>query len=47
VTLKSGGPLMTVTKNDGNEVWCTWFDQKKERQGQFFDEVALRPANPD
>lgn len=26
VTLKSGGPKMTVSEINGNEVTCTWFD---------------------
>ena len=46
VTLKSGGPPMTVTKREGGRVWCEWFDGKAT-QGRYFDEIALRPAKAD
>jgi uncharacterized protein YodC (DUF2158 family) len=47
VALKSGGPKMTVTpKRDGTRVWCDWFEGK-ERQGQYFEEILLKPAKAD
>jgi uncharacterized protein YodC (DUF2158 family) len=45
VTLKSGGPHMTITKIDGGRAWCEWFDGKAP-QGRYFDMVALRASNP-
>ena len=45
VQLKSGGPIMTVTQIDGNEVWCQWFDDKKPEEMKFIARVPdLRPS---
>jgi len=44
VALKSGGPLMTVTRVEGGRTWCEWFDGKVS-QARFFDETVLRPAS--
>ena len=47
VTLKSGGPLMTIRKIESAQALCDWFDAKKERQTQYFDLSTLRPAKAD
>jgi len=48
VTLKSGGPLMTIEKRETDgRFWCTWFNEKKQPDGRYFEEVLLRRANPD
>ena len=44
VALKSGGPLMTVTKVEGGRVWCEWFDGKAP-QAQIFEETVLRAGS--
>ncbi len=36
VRLKSGGPLMTVDSINGEDVWCEWFDEKKNPQSKSF-----------
>ena len=41
VTLKSGGPKMTVSWVEGNEVGCVWFDGPKE-QGSSFKVAVLQ-----
>jgi len=46
VALKSGGPHMTVTKRDGSRHLCEWFDEKRNHQSQYFEEIVLRPADP-
>lgn len=46
VRLKSGGPKMTVTEV-GEEVYCEWFDDKKEPQGRGFSPTSLKPAGSD
>ena len=47
VMLKSGGPHMTVTKVDGDRVWCEWFDEKKKPTGRYFEKVILRRSKAD
>jgi uncharacterized protein YodC (DUF2158 family) len=45
VKLKSGGPLMTVKKREGDgRVWCEWFDGNQP-EGRYFDEVVLKSVN--
>jgi uncharacterized protein YodC (DUF2158 family) len=46
VRLKSGGPVMTVTKVDREEVECSWFHDGELRQGKFNRE-ALKDASPE
>lgn len=51
VQLKSGGPQMTVESVEEKGVICTWFDAKKIRMQDRFDEVTLahvaaRPLRP-
>ncbi|TNE37205.1 MAG: DUF2158 domain-containing protein [Alphaproteobacteria bacterium] len=46
VMLKSGGPVMTVTKIEENstgreKIWCVWFDSKGVRQTSNFPPEAL------
>jgi uncharacterized protein YodC (DUF2158 family) len=42
VTLKSGGPKMTVNKvQDDGTLWCIWFDDKHVQQGAEFDPSDL------
>ena len=43
VMFKSGGPQMTVRtiKGDGN-VYCEWFDDKKQPQGRAFAPDQLK-----
>lgn len=47
VTLKSGGPSMTVTTVEDYygtlSAWCVWFDAKKQCNGTF-NVQALRQA---
>lgn len=35
VTLKSGGPAMTVAWVDGNEAYCEWFVESKVTGAKF------------
>jgi uncharacterized protein YodC (DUF2158 family) len=35
VILKSGGPSMTVSDVEGDEVICDWFDGKKRMRDSF------------
>ncbi|WP_199728308.1 YodC family protein [Achromobacter sp. K91] len=41
VQLKSGGPLMTVTSISGNDVSCTWFDEKNKVNTRSFPAAIL------
>jgi uncharacterized protein YodC (DUF2158 family) len=36
VQLKSGGPRMTVEEVHEHEIWCKWFNDKKELKGEGF-----------
>ena len=44
VTLKSGGPEMTVTAVEGDSIRCTWFEGKKPPHEKAFPYGALRRA---
>lgn len=44
VTLKSGGPDMTVTDTSMGQIACVWFDGKKQVYGSFPAE-ALELSN--
>lgn len=47
VVLKSGGPVMTVTKVDGPLVECQWFLKgNKLERGSFPGEALAPPAPP-
>jgi uncharacterized protein YodC (DUF2158 family) len=39
VTLKSGGPKMTVFKIDSVDVWCEWFDGNEHKRDYFTNSV--------
>ncbi len=41
VRLKSGGPVMTVSKLINNFVHCTWFDEKHKLQSGSFTPEQL------
>lgn len=47
VSLKSGGPKMTVTSigktqfSDELSVWCEWFDDKMKAQSGTFSLIAV------
>ncbi len=47
VKLKSGGPMMTVTRVDSfgirTIVRCTWFADSKKEQGEFPPEALVSP----
>lgn len=42
VILKSGGPRMTVDLIDGEDVQCTWFDDKNALEQRSFKSNLLR-----
>jgi uncharacterized protein YodC (DUF2158 family) len=45
VQLMSGGPIMTITKqNFGGDYWCVWFDGDT-RQESRFSQATLKPAD--
>jgi uncharacterized protein YodC (DUF2158 family) len=48
VTLKSGGPLMTISKIEPSvgeqRAWCEWFE-KNQPQGRYFSFVVLQHAD--
>lgn len=45
VKLKSGGPLMTVSIINGEEVYCEWFDSQGKYMSQAFRAVVLVLVN--
>ena len=45
VTLKSGGPDMTVQSTEGDHVWCQWFGGRKLERGRF-PIASLTPVAP-
>ncbi|GIC28380.1 DUF2158 domain-containing protein [Vibrio cholerae] len=48
VTLKSGGPLMTVTARDYMENFiCTWFGPNQELKSGSFPSAALVASSDD
>ena len=44
VTLKSGGPKMTVAWVEDGQAYCEWFDTKFETQSKTFDLNVLALA---
>jgi uncharacterized protein YodC (DUF2158 family) len=42
VRVRSGGPLMTVTSVQGDQVNCSWFDQNGQSESQNFPVFALK-----
>lgn len=42
VSLRSGGPLMTVAMVDGQTAYCEWFRDDQEPQGRSFALSSLR-----
>lgn len=49
VVLRSGGPLMVVSRAGGHWVWCQWFRDKElqtaSNDGHAFAATSLRPAS--
>lgn len=41
VTLKSGGVIMTVEKDDGSRIVCSWFDSAGALHRDYFPRAAL------
>ena len=41
VRLKSGGPLMTATAVNGENITCEWFDTQDQAQSRTFKTLAL------
>lgn len=41
VVLKSGGPKMTITEINGEDIECQWFNEKNEVEVNTFNEVSL------
>jgi uncharacterized protein YodC (DUF2158 family) len=47
VKLKSGGPVMSITSNDGGgRWWCDWFSKDGKVDSKAFPEAALVAAEP-
>lgn len=47
VTLKSGGPVMTVESVDYDDsFWCSWFDGKQDKT-RVFKTIALKKVDPE
>lgn len=44
VQLKSGGPDMTVTSVQGEEIWCIWFAGKKLETESFYKGTIIQVA---
>lgn len=46
VTLKSGGPKMTVSWIEEGSAYCQWFDPKMEPRGESYKLVVLERIRP-
>jgi uncharacterized protein YodC (DUF2158 family) len=47
VRVRSGGPLMTVTRVQGNQVICSWTDENGVlRSGSFITAILTAPITP-
>jgi uncharacterized protein YodC (DUF2158 family) len=48
VELKSGGPIMTIskieTRSDGNRALCQWFDERGEAKQAYYPLTSLKPS---
>lgn len=42
VSLKSGGPQMTIATVDGQSAFCEWFTDDQEPQGKSFHLTSLK-----
>ncbi len=42
VTLKSGGPRMTIASVDGRSVLCEWFADDQQPQSRSFTYTSLK-----
>ncbi len=47
VQLKSGGPLMTVSDIDNDEVYCNWFDKNNKLVENSFRLLQLKIVDED
>jgi len=47
VTLKSGGPLMTVKAINSENIECIWFDRRENLHVRVFDWRCLKLGNSD
>lgn len=43
VRLNSGGPQMTVTEMDGDELTCKWFDSEQASHEDEFPLACVKP----
>ncbi len=46
VTLRSGGPKMTVEHADAAQAWCVWIDKGKQQRGEFSHTTLMKPPAP-
>lgn len=46
VTLKSGGPFMTIESVEGGVCKCTWFDDKNQLQQATLNSNLLKRREP-
>ena len=42
VQLKSGGPVMTVSEDEGDSVWCQWFEKSELKSSSFKRHVLAK-----
>ena len=47
VQLKSGGPPITVSDIEEEDVWCEWFDKKGVHHKEVFDVAMLIKVEKD
>ncbi len=42
VSLRSGGPLMTIAMMDGQSAFCEWFTNEQQPQSRLFALTSLK-----